>query len=380
MYELNSYDSQEVIDIILSSKSYKEALRKLGWNDNNTRLNKKIEQFCSENSITTDHFSRKVIKNGTKFGNWTIIDLSEKTDSSRNKYYLCECSCSDHTRRIISANSLRRGLSLSCGCFAKERAKEYNFIDLTNKTFCNLFVLSLDEESYLRKGRNFWNCKCKICNNICQVSTTDLRSGERTDCGGHKKERISEKLTQNLSNKIFGKLTVLKRDDEKWNNKQSPWICQCECGRITSVAAGHLNAGHTQSCGLCKISKGENKIKQVFEENNINFVQQYVIKDLKRLRFDFAILNDNKQLIGLIEYQGRQHYEAIEYFGGEENFKRQKENDKKKQEYCKKYNIPLLLIPYWDFNKISIEYLKDFKDCTSGQIADCDFSQLVDKA
>lgn len=240
MYDLNSYSTQEVIDIILSSKSYKEVLRKLKWDDNNTRLNKKIEQFCAENSITTDYFSRKIIKNGTKFGNWTVISLSEKTDNSRNRYYLCECSCSNKTRRIVSANALRRGLSLSCGCIAKEKSKKHNLIDLTGKTFSNLFVLSLDEESYLKKGQNFWHCKCKICNNICKITTTDLKSGKRTDCGNHKSERISTKLTQDLSNKTFGKLTVLKKDDENWIDKQSPWICQCECGRTTSVAGGYF--------------------------------------------------------------------------------------------------------------------------------------------
>lgn len=121
-----------------------------------------------------------------------------------------------------------------------------------------------------------------------------------------------------------------------------------------------LKNGHTQSCGLCGLSKGENKIKQILEENNINFIQQYLIKELKQLRFDFALLDDDNQLIGLIEYQGEQHYRVIEYFGGEDRFKHQQKNDQKKQEYCEKHNIPFLTIPYWDFNKIDIKYLSNF--------------------
>ena len=60
----------------------------------------------------------------------------------------------------------------------------------------------------------------------------------------------------------------------------------------------------------------------------------------------------------LIEYQGQQHYNSLEIFGGEEQFQKQKKYDIKKQEYCKKNNIKLIEIPYWDYNKINKKYLE----------------------
>jgi hypothetical protein len=39
------------------------------------------------------------------------------------------------------------------------------------------------------------------------------------------------------------------------------------------------------------------------------------------LKFDFAVFEENK-LSYLIEYNGIQHYEIIDYFGGKENFKK----------------------------------------------------------
>ena len=36
-----------------------------------------------------------------------------------------------------------------------------------------------------------------------------------------------------------------------------------------------------------------------------------------------------------------------------------KKSDKEKNKYCKEKSIPLIRIPYWDFNKISLEYLKE---------------------
>ena len=42
----------------------------------------------------------------------------------------------------------------------------------------------------------------------------------------------------------------------------------------------------------------------------------------------------------------RQHYEPVEYFGGQERFVVQQANDNKKRVYAAKHNIALLEIPY----------------------------------
>lgn len=55
---------------------------------------------------------------------------------------------------------------------------------------------------------------------------------------------------EDLSNQVFGKLTVLYRI--KAEIKQAVWACQCECGKIVAVRAQHLKNGHTQSCGCYK--------------------------------------------------------------------------------------------------------------------------------
>lgn len=47
-----------------------------------------------------------------------------------------------------------------------------------------------------------------------------------------------------------------------------------------------------------------------------------------------------------IEYQGRQHYEPIEHFGGEEHFIHQKENDRRKKLLCVENGVTLIEWPY----------------------------------
>jgi hypothetical protein len=53
-----------------------------------------------------------------------------------------------------------------------------------------------------------------------------------------------------------------------------------------------------------------------------------------------------------IEYNGRQHYESIEYFGGEQGLLVRKQNDNIKKEYCKKNKIVLKSISYKKFNSL----------------------------
>lgn len=97
----------------------------------------------------------------------------------------------------------------------------------------------------------------------------------------------------------------------------------------------HFNG---QGCPNCSTSKGELAIKSILEANNIKFEQQKTFPDLvykRNLKFDFYLPDYNT----VIEFHGRQHYEPVEYFGGEEGFKETKFRDKIKKQYCKDSGI-----------------------------------------
>lgn len=109
-------------------------------------------------------------------------------------------------------------------------------------------------------------------------------------------------------------------------------------------------------------SRAEIKIEDILKDAGINFQEQYSFPDLlssnnHSLRFDFAIFDDNNQLQCLIEYQGIQHYKPKDVFGGTSGLKKQQYYDMLKRQYCKKHNIRLILIPYWDQNLINYDYL-----------------------
>ena len=131
---------------------------------------------------------------------------------------------------------------------------------------------------------------------------------------------------------------------------QRVWRCRCTCGKEIDVRAGALRSGRTQSCG-CKKSKNNRKIEKFLQEKKIHYKAEYFFDDLYisnpkgKLKFDFAIFNNNK-LIGLIEYQGIQHFQPVNFFGGQEGFEQQQIRDIKKKEYCQNHNIKLYYINY----------------------------------
>ena len=94
-------------------------------------------------------------------------------------------------------------------------------------------------------------------------------------------------------------------------------------------------------------SLGEQAIEQWLQLHKVSFAREYTFEDLKGihggfLRFDFKITN--KPIV--IEFQGLQHYQPVEFFGGETAFKTLKIHDELKINYCKAHKIMLITIPY----------------------------------
>jgi very-short-patch-repair endonuclease len=55
----------------------------------------------------------------------------------------------------------------------------------------------------------------------------------------------------------------------------------------------------------------------------------------------------------LIEFDGRQHFEAIEAWGGQKSLEKNKKNDKEKTKYAKELKLSMLRISYKNIKKIN---------------------------
>lgn len=111
-----------------------------------------------------------------------------------------------------------------------------------------------------------------------------------------------------------------------------------------------------------RASRGEIKIEDILKTAGLPFAEEYIFPDListngRPLRFDFAVFDDNGDIDFLIEYQGIQHYEAKSKFGGYSGLRKQQFNDLKKREYCQKHGLTLVLVPYWDENRLNYDYI-----------------------
>jgi len=103
-------------------------------------------------------------------------------------------------------------------------------------------------------------------------------------------------------------------------------------------------------------SAPEYKIKEWLESQDIIYEQEYTFEDCRdegNLRFDFAILDEYGNIIMLIEYDGYQHFEPVEKWGGEEYLKEIQKRDQIKDKYCKENNIDLMRITREDLKGLS---------------------------
>lgn len=240
-----------------------------------------------------------------------------------------------------------------------------------NMQFGYWTTIERDYHPSSKQHSTFWFCKCGLCGQIYSVSRDSLINKKSHCCNNCKGKIIKEKSLESGRTKYniqrgeqFGLLTVIG-ESKNINSKGDRYFeCQCQCGNIVNVRLGHLlglNHSQTISCGCHKKSAGELKIMQILEENQINFQNQYRIKEFNiSAPFDFALFDKNNHLLGLIEYDGAQHFNPVNFFGGEEQFKKQVERDEKKNQWCKENQIKLIRINYKDYNKINFDYIKEF--------------------
>lgn len=72
---------------------------------------------------------------------------------------------------------------------------------------------------------------------------------------------------KDLTGQIFGKLTVIKRVNNKIlpsGYPQTMWECQCECGNKTIVMGSNLKRGFCKSCG-CASTQRKKQNKNIYD-------------------------------------------------------------------------------------------------------------------
>ena len=142
---------------------------------------------------------------------------------------------------------------------------------------------------------------------------------------------------------------------EYYINARTPILHRCTiCGCLWNASPDNILSGC--GCPECKLSKGEKEIKAYLNNHNISYIPQHTFNDCKNIHvlpFDFYLPDYNL----CIEYDGIQHFEPVEYFGGEATFNETVKRDFIKTNYCFANGIHLLRIRY---DKNTVEELERY--------------------
>lgn len=290
-------------------------------------------------------------------------------------------------------------------CAGNERYTQERFIEKVNNLNPNIIILG----EYIRADKSI-RCQCRTCNNIWNpVANTLLQGIGCPKC--NKGIRTTEQYIKDLeiknptiiciddfvdvSTKILHKclicshewfilpsnalskakcpicsksnhyityrnkfLDMLNKKQIKciseYKGSQNPISCKCMvCGYTWDIK--YANSLKYSGCPKCHLSfsKGEECVSKYLTDMHIKFERQKKYKSLKGignlpLSYDFYLPIHNI----LIEFQGRQHFQPIKYFGGNKTFIVQQIHDLRKRKYAKEHNINFLTIWYDEIDKI----------------------------
>lgn len=182
-------------------------------------------------------------------------------------------------------------------------------------------------------------------------------------CGCYKckGEKIYNSKVKDIDTYIYEVSQINKNIEVigEYINARTPIFHKCSiCGCTWKASPDNILSGY--GCPECNFSKGEKCIQEYLTKYNIKYCSQYIFDDCKNMRalpFDFYLPDYNI----CIEYDGIQHFEPIEFFGGYDALRKQQHNDTIKTNYCNLHNIGLIRIKYsQNIDKI----LDDFFDNT----------------
>ena len=311
-----------------------------------------------------------------RFGHLLVVERADDYVTPKGDHFeqwrcLCDCGKSVITRTY----SLLSGHTKGCG------QKHRRYEDLTGRVFGKLTVLNQGDDEVTKSGTRHirWNCRCE-CGETTLVRGTSLRSGHTSACKscGRRDANLGKHVID-ITGQKYGRWTVLYengRVKEPRGRYVKLWRCRCECGEERDLQAGTLKQGLSLSCGCFKYERLSEIVKQGVRSSNLErivnayltnrdvyYESQKIFPDLRGdsgypLSYDFLVYTNGHPDV-LIECQGRQHYEPVEYFGGQERFEVQQKNDAIKRKYASDHGLRFLEIPYTVSENTIIQLLND---------------------
>lgn len=263
---------------------------------------------------------------GKRFGKLKVLEYTGMLPGYQ-KTWKCECDCGNI--KIIRQQHLMSGHTTTCGC-GKPQFDNYvgrNFDYLTVLYRTEDYVCPGNGKHYVR-----YRCRC-VCGTEKDVLALNLKNHGCISCGCKRPHAFVDLLGQR-----FGGLIVVKRIEDYVNpsgRKLVQYLCKCDCGNYIHALANNLRKYEVCSCGCKVYSRGEDLVSEWLNKSKFYYESHRTFAWClsptgHKMPYDFYV----PKLRWLIECNGIQHYEPIEFFGGVEQFERQTEHDALKRQYA----------------------------------------------
>lgn len=253
--------------------------------------------------------------------------------------------------KLSDENSVLRGKK-------KNRSEEFSTENMRRRVY-EIFgdSINIDDVEYESSTKEI-EAYCNIHNVKFKTTFHDLLRGNGCSLCGIEKSKAKRMKDVNEVIEIANKAHDFKYDYSEINYKGmyhdiTP-ICPIH-GKFRVNAYNHLY--YHCGCPECSTRKHYNEkvLYDFIKENYQDAIYNYHNADIfGRLSLDIYIPSLN---VG-IEFQGGQHFQAVEYFGGEKTFKLILERDRLKRKICEDNNIKLLYYTIYripkDFNEYPI--------------------------
>lgn len=314
-----------------------------------SRLNV-ICEYCNHTKL------KYVFKEEVETINPTIKILSEYVNCNTKVKYLC-----------LICNKIRYGLPsvLLYGGGCKEcchikrwdsrgRITTEDYIKKLNEAGTNDNVEIIGEYT---GSHNYIGCRCKVHKTEWESFACNILNGTATcpKCALENIRQAEGFSIDEFKNRLNEILPHIKLNGD-YINCNTATTFYCEVHNIHfETRPRSLLYGKSTGCPYCSETLGERKMREILVGKlNKEIKTQYIFPDCKYkrpLKFDACDINN----MILFEYQGQQHYYPVDFAGkgkewAEEQFKINKIRDKIKSDYCQINNIPLIKIPYWEYN------------------------------
>lgn len=279
-----------------------------------------------------------------------------------NEYTFLDPYVNSKTKLRVKHNKCGNIYKVTPDNFLMGRRCPYCSAEITNKTDTRfkkeVFNLVGNEYVFLDTYVNS-NTKIKVkhikCGKTYKVKPNNFLRGQRCPyCIGGNIKKMDKQFKNEVKNLVGNEYTFL---DSYVNRETKIRVKHNSCGSIYEVEPGNFLSG--TRCPYCNSPKGETIISKILDSLHIKYEYQKTFDDLRDtqpLSYDFFIPTQNI----LIEYQGQQHYQPIDHFGGKARFKIQHKHDKMKADYAKSNNYKLIAVPYTKdtFSKIKKYLIK----------------------